>query len=203
MGPYLGFLTALLGALVAWILPPSGGISYGLPFLLAPPLNALVVGFIFYKKWKYAFVVLAALILTFWFLPPSQPLSEFWYVSLATTWDKIIALALIFPVVKLAKFKSLKLQPLFYFLLAFIGNQADNMWGADIFAIPMVYKGIFGISMIEDVRFLFVVSPFIYPAIRIIQATIAMVIAIPLIKALESSNLMPIKESIVVLTKNL
>jgi len=97
----------------------------------------------------------------------------------------------------------LKLQPLFYFLLAFIGNQADNMWGADIFAIPMVYKGIFGISMIEDVRFLFVVSPFIYPAIRIIQATIAMVIAIPLIKALESSNLMPIKESIVVLTKNL
>jgi len=197
MGPYLGFFTALLGALVAWILPPSGGISYGLPFLLAPPLNALVVGFIFYKKWKYAFVVLAALILAFWFLPPSQPLSEFWYVSLATTWDKIIALALIFPVVKLAKFKSLKLQPLFYFLLAFIGNQADNMWGADIFAVPTVYGGIFGINGIEDVRFLFVVSPFIYPAIRIIQSIIAAIIAVPLVKALESSDLVPIKESIV------
>lgn len=196
MGPYLGFLTALLGALVTWILPPSGGISYGLPFLLSPPINALVVGFIFYKKWKNSFMVLASLILVFWFLPPSQPLSEFWYVSLATTWDKIIALALIFPVTRLAKFNSSKLQPLFYFLLAFIGNQADNMWGADIFAVPIVYEGIFGINSIETVRFLFVVSPFIYPVIRIIQATIAMVIVIPLIKALESSTIMPLKESI-------
>jgi len=197
MGPYLGFLTALLGAFVTWVLPPSGGISYGLPFLLSPPLNALVVGFIFYKKWKYAFVILASLIAVFWFLPPSQPLSEFWYVGLATTWDKIIALALIFPVVKLAKFKSLKSQAPFYFLLAFIGNQADNMWGADIFAVPIVYEGIFSISNIDDVRFLFLVSPFIYPAIRIIQAVIVMVIAIPLIKALESSNIVPLKESIV------
>jgi uncharacterized membrane protein len=196
MGPYLGFLTALLGAFVTWVLPPSGGISYGLPFLLSPPLNALVVGFIFYKKWKYAFVVLASLIAVFWLLPPSQPLSEFWYVSLLTTWDKIIALALIFPVVKLAKFKSMKLQPLFYFLLAFIGNQADNMWGADIFAVPVVYEGIFGINSVETVRLLFTVSPLIYPAIRIIQALIAMVIAVPLIKALESNAIVPLKESI-------
>jgi len=197
LGPYLGFLTAFLGAFVTWILPPSGGISYGLPFLMAPPLNALVVGFIFYKKWKYAFVVLASLIAAFWFLPPSQPLSEFWYVGFATTWDKIIALALIFPVVKLAKFKSLISQAVFYFLLAFIGNQADNMWGADIFAVPVVYEGIFGIYDIEAVRFLFVVSPFIYPAIRIIQAIIVMVIAVPLIKGLEASNIVPLKESIV------
>jgi len=197
MGPYLGFLTALLGAFVTWILPPSGGISYGLPFLMAPPLNALVVGFIFYKKWKYAFVVLTSLIAVFWFLPPSQPLSEFWYVGFATTWDKIIALALIFPVVKLAKFKSLISQAVFYFLLAFIGNQADNMWGADIFAVPVVYEGIFGINSIETVRFLFVVSPFIYPAIRIVQAIIVMVIAVPLIKALESSNIVSLKESLV------
>ena len=203
MGPYLGFLTALLGAFVTWILPPSGGISYGLPFLLSPPLNALVVGFIFYKKWKYAFAVLASLIVVFWFLPPSQPLSEFWYVSLATTWDKIIALALIFPVVKLAKFKSMKLQPLFYFLLAFIGNQADNMWGADIFAVPIVYEGIFSPLNLQEVRVLFVVSPFIYPAIRIIQSIIATIIAVPLVKALESSDLVPIRESIVgILTKS-
>lgn len=197
MGPYLGFLTAFLGAFVTWILPPSGGISYGMPFLLAPPLNALIVGFIFYKKWKYALVVLASLIGVFWFLPPSQPLSEFWYVGFATTWDKIIALALIFPVIKLAKFKSLMSQAVFYFLLAFIGNQADNMWGADIFAVPIVYEGIFGINSVETVRFLFVVSPFIYPAIRIIQAIIVMVIAVPLLKSLESSNIVPLKESIV------
>jgi hypothetical protein len=196
MGPYLGFLTALLGVTVTWMLPPSGGTPFGLPFLLSPPLNALVVGLIFYKKWKYAFVILALEILAFWFMPPTQPLSEFWYVGLAVTWDKIIALALIFPVVKLAKFKSMKLQPLFYFLLAFIGNQADNMWGSTIFAVPVVYEQIFGIYSIDTIRFLFVVSPFVYPAIRIIQAIIAMIIIVPLIKALESSTIIPLKESI-------
>jgi hypothetical protein len=196
LGPYLGFITALLGTSIAWVLPPSLGTAFGLPFLLAPPLNALVVGFIYYKKWKYAFVVLSLEILAFWFLPPSQPLSEFWYVGLAVTWDKIIALALIFPVLKLAKFKSLKLQPLFYFLLAFIGNQADNMWGSAIFAVPFVYEQIFGINSIETVRFLFIVSPFVYPVIRIIQAIIAMIIIVPLIRALESSTVVPLKESI-------
>jgi len=44
------------------------------------------------------------------------------------------------------------------------------MWGADVFAVPYVYGGIFGILDINVVRFLFTVSPFIYPAIRIIQA---------------------------------
>lgn len=196
IGPYLGFLAAFLGALVTWVLPPSGGISYGLPFLLSPPLNALVVGLIFYKKWKYAFAVLAALILAFWFLPPSQPLSEFWYVGLAVTWDKIIALALIFPVVKLAKLNSTKLLPLFYFLLAFVGNQTDNMWGALIFAVPIVYEGIFGASL-EFVRGAFIISPFIYPAIRIVQSIIATVIAVPLIQALKTSDIVLIKESII------
>jgi hypothetical protein len=196
MGPYLGFLTALLGTSVTWILPPSGGIVFGLPFLLSPPLNALVVGLVFYKKWKYGFLVLAAEILAFWFLPPSQPLSEFWYIGLAVTWDKIIALALIFPVVRLAKFKSLKLQPLFYLLLAFIGNQADNMWGAEVFAVPIVYEQIFGLN-IEAVRTLFIISPFVYPAIRIIQAIIAMVILIPLIRSLESSTFVSLDESII------
>ena len=197
LGPYVGFLTALLGVLLAWILPPSGGLSYGLPFLLSPPLNALVVGFIFYKKWKFAFVTLAALILAFWFLPPSQPVSEYWYVGFATTWDSIIALALIFPVVKLATFGSIQNRALFYFLLAFIGNQTDNLWGADIFAVPLVYEKIFGFSSLDEVRFTFVVSPFIYPAIRIIQAIIVAVVALPLMKTLESSALVPINESII------
>ena len=90
----------------------------------------------------------------------------------------------------------MKLQPLFYFLLAFIGNQADNMWGSTIFAVPVVYEQIFSIFSIDTMRFLFVVSPLVYPAIRIIQAIIATIIIVPLIKALESSTIIPLKESI-------
>ncbi len=247
LGPYLGALTAFIGAFVAWTLPPGNMSPYGLPFLLSPPLNALVVGFVYYKKWKAAFATLSILIAAFLFLPPSQPLPENLYVGVAVIWDKLIALFLIIPAVLIAQKSLSKKQALslsgtvfavmailafysvfqlgllnitiilisavlasgiiflvtlfmvygavfsekavttglLYFLLAFIGNQADNMWGADIFAVPAVYEGIFGLPL-DVVRFLFVVSPFVYPAIRLVQAIIATAIAVPLMKALKN-----------------
>ncbi len=187
-GPYLGCLTAFTGAFVAWVLPPGSMSSYGMPFLLSPALNALVVGLIYYRKWKQAFVVLGVLIVAFLFLPPSQPLTEFWYVGVAVIWDKIIALLLIIPSVKFAKhLSSPKLIPILYFLLAFIGNQADNMWGALVFAVPIVYNGIFAMDVVA-VRGAFLISPFIYPAIRIIQAIFAAIIAVPLLPTLRNAG---------------
>jgi len=189
IGPYLGALAAFLGALVTWISPPVGMSPFDAPFLLSPPINAMVVGSIFYKKWKLAFSLFGLLIIAFLFLPLSQPLIEYYYVVAAVVWDKIIALLLILPIIKFnQKFSNPKRFPLLIFLISFIGNQADNMWGADIFAIPYVYEGIFGILDVNTVRFLFIVSPFIYPAIRIIQAFFAMIIGVPLIKRLKDTG---------------
>jgi len=184
LGPYLGALTAFLGAFVAWTLPPGSMSPYGMPFLLSPPINALVTGLIYYKKWKAGFAVFGLLIIAFLFTPPVQPLSENFYVGVAVLWDKVIALLFILPCVKFAKQLSTpKNLPFLYFLLAFIGNQADNMWGSLAFAIPVVYEGIFGFPL-DAVRTAFVISPFVYPAIRIIQAVIATIIAVPLMKAI-------------------
>ncbi len=247
LGPYLGALTSFVGAMVAWILPPGNPTLYGAPFLLSPPINALVAGLIFYRKWKVAFVIFGVLIAAFLFLPPSQPIPENLYVGIAVIWDKLIALFLIIPTVLIARRSLSKKQAialsgivfavittlgvytvsqlmvfnifiiiafavlasgvifmttlfvvygavfskkaatigLLYFLLAFIGNQADNMWGALIFAVPIVYEGIFFLQL-DFVRFLFVLSPFAYPAIRLIQALIATAIAVPLMKALKN-----------------
>ncbi|MGQ9551276.1 MAG: ECF transporter S component [Candidatus Bathycorpusculaceae bacterium] len=188
LGPYFGALAAFTGAVVAWVLPPSGMTPYGMPFLISPPINALVTGLIYYKKWKTGFLVLSLLIVAFLFTPPTQPFSENFYVGVAVLWDKIIALLLILPCVKLAgKLSAPKTLPLLYFLIAFIGNQADNMWGSLAFAIPVVYEGIFGLPL-ETVRFLFIISPFAYPAIRLIQAVAATIIAVPLMKALENTK---------------
>jgi hypothetical protein len=257
LGPYLGASTAFIGAFVAWILPPGSGSPFGLPFLLSPPINALIVGFIYYKKWKAAFAAFAALILVFLFLPPSQPLTENLTVGVAVIWDKLIALFLIVPAVLIARRSLSRRQAavfsgtffvaivalamyllpqlgtlgstiiivsavliagavflstlfisygaafsekavtagLLYFLLAFIGNQADNMWGANAFAVPMVYEGIFSLP-VETVRFLFVLSPLLYPTIRIVQAIIATIIAIPLMKALKSSSWFRVEKTI-------
>lgn len=249
LGPYLGAITAFIGAFVAWAVPPGSMSPYGLPFLLAPPINALIVGLIYYKKWKVAFAAFSLLIAAFLFLPPSQPLAQNFYVGVAVIWDKLIALFLIIPIVLITRKSLSKRQAiglsgsvaslttvmalyaaflrlpfnvtvgliftvavswilflvtlfvaygalfsekavsgaLVYFLLAFVGNQADNMWGSNIFAVPVVYEGIFGLP-VEVVRFLFIVSPFIYPIIRLMQASIATVIAVPLMKTLRNTN---------------
>lgn len=188
LGPYLGFLAALTGAFVAWVLPPGSMSSYDMPFLLSPALNALVVGLIYYRKWKQAFVALGVLIVAFLFLPPSQPLTEFWYVGVAVIWDKIIALLLIIPSAKFAKhFSSPKSVSILYFLIAFIGNQADNMWGSFIFAVPTVYNGIFAMD-IAAVRGAFIISPFIYPAIRFVQAIFVTILAVPLMRSLKNTK---------------
>jgi uncharacterized membrane protein len=188
LGPYLGAFTAFMGALVTWVLPPASLTPTGAPFLLSPPLNALIVGFIFYRKSKWAFASLGLLIVAFLFLPPSQPIATYYYVSAAVLWDKVIAVLLIIPIVAFGtRLSNPRNAPILFFLISFIGNQADNMWGADIFAVPTVYGGIFGLPL-DGVRVAFVVSPFIYPAIRFVQAILATLITVPLMVALKNTG---------------
>jgi hypothetical protein len=214
LGPYLGALAAFLGAFVAWVLPPGSINPAGAPFLLSPPINALIVGLIFYRKWRWASALFGGQILAFLFLPPSQPITGYgqiydpfnpdnaytipiYYVPVAVLWDKVIALLLIIPTVKFAKLLSNpKRMPILFFLLTFIGNQADNMWGCDAFAIPVIYESIFNLPL-EAVRFYFIVSPFIYPAIRLIQALVATVIVVPLITTLRNTELIAAEKSII------
>lgn len=193
LGAELGALTAFVGVLVAWILPPGNASVYSLPFLLSPPLNAFTVGLIYTKRWKEATGILAFLIGVFFFTLPCTPLSQYAYVGLAVTFDKIAALVLI-PLTALLLRRASSSKTLFvsFLLLAFIGNEADNMWGSLAFAFPVVYNGIFNVATVEAVRDAFLVSPFVYPAIRIIQGILAAVVAVPLVKALKSAGWMPL-----------
>ena len=69
------------------------------------------------------------------------------------------------------------------------------MWGSFIFATPAVY-GLFGYS-VPDVRLAFLASPFLYPAVRLIQAFIGMAIAVPLMQALKGTPWLWQKETII------
>jgi hypothetical protein len=197
LGPYLGAFAAFLGAFVAWTLPPSGMAIYGLPFLLSPPLNALVSGSIYYKKWPIGFGAFAALIIAFMFTEPVQPLTQNWFIALAVLFDKIPALLLIIPLVVFTKWfaASEKGMYAFFFILGFVGNQVDNMWGTLAFSTQPVYNGIFGLQLI-DVRAGFLISPFFYPAIRLGQAAIVMFIAVALMRTLKETPWLWKKESI-------
>lgn len=210
LGPYLGGLAAFLGAFITWVLPPGGMNPLNAPFLLSPPLNAIIVGLIFYKKWKWAFALFGLLIAVFLFLPPSQPISSYYYVPAAVLWDKIIALLLIVPCIKSAKrLSATKYLFILFFFISFIGNQADNMWGADVFAVPFVYEVIYGPALtglqallgvptlLDVVRYLFVLSPFVYPAVRFLQAILATIIAVPLMRALRNTKWIVQEKSII------
>jgi len=197
LGPYLGTVAAFLGVFVAWTLPPSGMTPYGFPFLLSPPLNAFVTGSIFYKKWKVAFLAFAVLIAAFLFTPPVQPLAENLIIVAAVLADKIFALLLIVPLVRFKDqfASSEKGIYAFYLILGFIGNQADNMWGTLAFSVPTVYNGIFGLPL-EAVRAAFLISPFFYPVLRLIQASAVMFIAVALMRTLKGTPWLWQKETI-------
>ena len=180
---------------------------FGAPFILAPMFNALITGLIFYKKWKYAFVIFAVMIIAFLFTPPVTPLTgqsillgfnvpiSNWYIALAVIFDKVIALALILPLAFFGKKMSIAYGSAFFFILAFIGNQADNMWGSLIYSTSTVYNGIFQMQL-ADVQIGFLASPFLYPAVRLIQAAIGMIIAVPLVRVLQGTNWLWSKDNI-------
>jgi hypothetical protein len=197
LGPYLGTVAAFLGAVVAWILPPSGMVPYGFPFLLSPPINAFVTGSIYYRKWKVAFVAFAALIIAFFFTPPVQPLAENLSVVVAVLADKIFALLLIIPLVMFTEQLAITERGIyaFYLILGFIGNQADNMWGTLVFSLPTVYEGIFSMPL-DAVRTGFLISPFFYPVLRLIQAAAVMFIAVALMRTLRGTPWLWQKENI-------
>lgn len=196
-GPYLGFLAGFLGAILAWTLPPGSASITSAPFLLNPAINALTTGLMLQstkvsskfkntRGWLIAFVILGILNAAFWFTPASQPISQYSYVAVLATFDKVIAWLLILPVVKFAERLSSSQRGLFtfFFLLAFIGNQADSALGVLVFALPPVYAGIFQLS-VDVVRGLYLISPFYYPIVRLSQALIATFIIVPLVRALK------------------
>jgi len=193
LGPVVGALAAFTGTLIAFFY--TGANPFGLPFILCPASNALTVGLMFKNKFKIAFAILAAIIIGFWLTPPVQPITDYWYIGVAATFDKIIALLLIIPLARAYSKGIFKIEGsgnvnskklfIYLFIASFIGNQTDSALGTTLFAIPQVYNGIYGLSL-KTTRSLFLVSPLAYPAIRLIQAFIATLVGLPLFKAFKS-----------------
>lgn len=190
LGPYLGALAALIGTIVAFFAPPGFSLFSAI-FIFNSALNAIITGLIFKNKWKIAFILFAIIIIAFFFTPVSIPINENWYIALAATFDKIIALLLIIPSAILLRTRGISIEKtelktlsknfLFIFLLSFIGNQADSALGCLIFALPPIYEGVFGLNL-EITRGLFLISPLAYPIVRLLQAFIAALVGLPLIR---------------------
>jgi len=168
----------------------GGAGIYLVPFAACPAFNALVTGLIFSSRVKLSIIALATPITLFWLTPVVQPLNENWYVGLAATFDKIIALALVLFLPKvLPKCNESRRSGIIGFLLVFfVGMQADASLGSLIFATPLIYQSIFSLSP-ETVRILFLINPLVYPVIRLLQALLAALIGFPVYKFLDRRGL--------------
>ena len=180
LGPYLGFLAAFISDIIKVVTPPN---IYALPFVLCPPVSAFSASFIVRGKMKEPFILLAAILIAAMFTPVFFPVTAHGLVYFLAYFDKMAALALIPVAVYLARMGKTSFH-IALFLAMFIGNQTDSALGCTIFALPQVYQGIFGVPSVEVARGLFMASPFVYPVIRLIQAFIGYIIALPLIRVL-------------------
>lgn len=179
LGPYLGFLAALVGDVVKFLTTPS---VYSIPFLLCPPVSAFAAGYLARNRWKEPFILLILLLTAATFTPVFFPVTEHYVVYLLGFFDKIFALLLI-PLVPYFLRKSGKLyHHTALFIAMFVGNETDASLGNLVFSLPVVYKGIFGIPDANAVRGLFTISPLVYPAIRVLQAFLGYLIAFSLLR---------------------
>ncbi len=74
-----------------------------------------------------------------------------------------------------------------FFLLAYVGNEADAALGNLIFGLPPVYEGLF-LMNVDALRLSFIVAPIFYFAVRLLQAVITALVATPLVRSLKSSG---------------
>ena len=179
LGPYLGALAALIGTLLAWLLPPSPGDIFGLPALFCPAVDALSVGLILRGKWKEASALLATFIALYWLSPICLPWSSYWYVGLAGSFDKLIALSLIPPTALAIRRTDLSVESRtsgelaartgLLYALSFIGNEFDSSLGCTAYVFFLVGMGF----QVDMVRFYYICAPIVYFLVRVFQALIA------------------------------
>jgi len=183
LGPIAGPLAVLVGNIAQTMLPTPS--PYGIPFIPAAALSALGASLLATRKWWAAAGILAALLVAASLTPPFYPVTEHLFIYIIAFYDKIIGLILMPVVVKLLRSSSAKTRYIALYGLFFAARSIDKAFGCFVFALPVVYEKIFGITDVEIVRSLYLLSPLYYLIAYLLEALIVTIIAIPVIRAIK------------------
>jgi len=121
LGPWAGFLAALLGSLVARAIKPTNLWIFG---VIAEPTGVLACGLIAKRRWK-PLILMYAIMLGAYFIHPLGRQLPLW-----TILDILASFALIYPVTEISKNflnEDLKRLPFIISLVAFIGTVTDSL----------------------------------------------------------------------------
>jgi len=139
LGPWAGFLTALIGSIIARAIKPIDFWMFG---IIAEPLGVLAAGFLAKERWKPV-VVIYAIMLVAYFMHPFGRWFPLWTVI-----DVLLAFPLIYPASKLSSklFKSdVKFLPIPLALVSFISAVTDSLVRIFLF-IPVGLYNLFALT---------------------------------------------------------
>ena len=121
LGPWAGFLAALLGSLVARAIKPTDLWMFG---VIAEPMGVLACGLIIKNRWKPVVLIYAVMLGAYFAHPLGRQL------PLWTILDILAASVLIYPVTEISKNlfdKNVERLPFIIPLVAFIGTVTDSL----------------------------------------------------------------------------
>jgi len=121
LGPYAGFLAALIGSLVARTIKPTNLWMFG---IIAEPMSVLACGLIARNRWKLLILLYIVMLGAFFMHPLGRQL------PLWTVLDILVALVLIYPAAKISKnlfYEPTKRLPFITSLVAFVGTAMDSL----------------------------------------------------------------------------
>lgn len=197
LGPYVGGASVVLGTFTAMSVKPP--IFLGLDFLPGF-VNAVSLGFLVRKKWLPVVAINIALLLAFVLNPLTLNLVNIQLGSISFVfpfmWLHIVALIVLISPLGLKAvewvqtMKPTKTIPGFA-ILAFIGTMIQHLMGNILYENIFVYVTNFMTPASLALRWQIVF--FLYPWERLMLIILAVVIGVPLIRALQKAHFVPSK----------
>jgi uncharacterized membrane protein len=137
LGPWAGFLAALIGSTIGRIVLPNPLWMFG---IIAEPMSVLTAGFLVRRTWKPVVAIYAAMFLAYFASPLGRALPV-WPLS-----DAVIAFCLVYPAAKLSKNlfgENLKLLPVSLAIVSFITVATDGMARVFLLVPARLYSVLF------------------------------------------------------------
>jgi hypothetical protein len=199
LGPYIGGLSVLIGTFTAMSVKPP--VFLGLDFLPGF-VNAVALGFLVRRKWLPVIALNITLLLAFVLNPLTL---TFVNIPVGTTsvtfpfmWLHLVALVvLISPLgLKAAKWvetSKAAIAIVGFIILAFIGTMMQHLMGNILYENIFVY--VTKIFTPESLTVRWNMVFFLYPWERLILVVLAVIVGVPLIRALKKTALIPTKNA--------
>jgi hypothetical protein len=185
LGPWGGIFAAFIGGIVTSVIWPSTAVL-GLATWIPGVVGAFAAGMLLKGRWKPVAILMFLILVGFFVHPFGPP------VFLYADWDKVIALALVYPVSRIVnrglhERGSVKALMPAIGLVSLISTEMDGATGNLIFLVEA--QPIFGLTG-EMLPPLFVPYTLLDPAVRVLVGIVCALVLPPVLVAAEKANLL-------------